>query len=70
MKALAELFSSSGVGALLPVRLCFLFGVFVFGPLIAADYAPEDLGDARFDTFVLEHVYQFLMRHAAYFASP
>ena len=46
------------------------FTFLIFSRLISAGYAPGNLGDARFNIFVLEHVYKFLTLKASSFSSP
>lgn len=63
--------STTSVGACAgPLILGLLFTALVFGPLLAAGGAPGDLGDARFNTFVLEHVDRFVTGQGVQFASP
>lgn len=47
-----------------------LLGAVFFGPMLKAGDAPGGLGDARFNTFVLEHLYRFVTGRAQSFASP
>ena len=57
-------------GLFVPVSLGLLLSAIILGPFMLAGHAPGDLGDTRFNIFVLEHVYQFVTGHIQDFASP
>jgi hypothetical protein len=71
MIPIAKPSSTTFIGAFAGMALLgFVFTALVFGPLLARGGVPGDLGDARFNTFVLEHVYRYVSGQGVAFASP